>query len=63
MQTQLIIVMREDGAIDVSGPLENKILCYGMIEIARQAIEKYVPSPIIQPVNGALNGNNPLAKA
>jgi hypothetical protein len=60
MQTQLIINIDEKGQINVTGPIENKLLCYGILECARQAIQNYVPSPIIKPV---LNGNNNLAKA
>lgn len=53
----LIIRMRGP-QIEVEGPIENKILCYGMLKLAEQAVEGYRPDPgIIQmPTNPPLRG-------
>jgi hypothetical protein len=59
-QAQLLITMDDAGNVNVSGPIENKLLCFGMIEMAKPAIQNYVPSPIIKPINGGLNN---MAKA
>jgi hypothetical protein len=53
-KVQLIITMDDAGNVSVSGPIENKLLCFGMIELAKLAIQNYVPSPIIKPLNGGL---------
>lgn len=39
----LLIVLMPDGTIGVNGPLENKVLCYGLLESARDAIKDYKP--------------------
>lgn len=60
-QAQLLIVLLEDGQVVVSGPVANKILSYGMIESARDAIANYKApaAPLIQPVRGPLpNGHH-----
>ena len=38
---QLIISLRQDGNVDVQGPLANKVLCYGLLERAKDAIRTY----------------------
>lgn len=34
----LTITMDKDGSVRVSGPIGNKVLCYGILESAREAI-------------------------
>jgi hypothetical protein len=36
----ILITMQPDGNIEVTGPLVNDILCYGMLEKARCQIQK-----------------------
>jgi hypothetical protein len=43
MTFELVISMDETGNVSVNGPIENKIVCYGMLEVARQAVEKFEP--------------------
>jgi hypothetical protein len=51
MKFELIVSMDEKGNVSVNGPIENKIVCYGMLEVARQAVEKFdVQKKTIQPV-------------
>jgi hypothetical protein len=39
---QLVITFHEEnGQVDVSGPIGNKMLSYGMLEMARDAIKKF----------------------
>ena len=40
-QAQLVITLEDDGRISVEGPIENKIACYGLLEGARDAIQKH----------------------
>lgn len=39
----LTVILEADGRIGVTGPIDNKVLCYGMLELARQAIQAYEP--------------------
>lgn len=39
--TQLIITLDENGSVDVSGPLQDKMTCYALLEAARDAIKDY----------------------
>ena len=36
--TKIEITMDDSGNIKVSGPLENQLLCLGLIEVAKQVI-------------------------
>jgi hypothetical protein len=36
--TEIKITMDDTGKIKVSGPLENQLLCLGLVEIAKQVI-------------------------
>jgi hypothetical protein len=45
---QLVISLLPGGQINVNGPVGNKILCYGMLDLAKDAIRDYVgKSPLI----------------
>lgn len=39
-----------DGNIKVDGPLENKILCYGLLEGAKFAVRDYIPLVIAKDI-------------
>ncbi len=41
--------MMANGEVNVSGPLDNKIFCYGLLEVARDLVTNYKPSAIIKP--------------
>ena len=36
----LTISMDQNGAISVSGPIDNRVLCYGMLETAKNVIHE-----------------------
>ena len=38
MPIELRIIMDENGQINVSGPIDNKVLAYGLLECAKDAI-------------------------
>lgn len=38
---QLVIVLNADGTLGVNGPIENKMLVYGMLEMAKDAIRDF----------------------
>jgi hypothetical protein len=41
MKVQLLIEMNEQGQITINGPVNQKMLCYGMLEFARDAIKEF----------------------
>ncbi len=46
---QIIISMFPNGQINVNGPIHDKILCYGLLEIARDIVKDYKPQQVIVP--------------
>ncbi len=50
---QLIVTLTPDGNVQVAGPLDNPILCYGLLEYARDAIKNH-NQPRVMPVPGPL---------
>lgn len=42
---QILIEMDEQGRVNVNGPLHQKALCLGIVEIARDAILKFRSEP------------------
>lgn len=48
----ILITMQPNGSINVQGPIPNKVLCYGLLEAARDIIQTYKPSDIITPDPG-----------
>jgi len=38
---QLVIVLNADGTLGVNGPVENKMLVYGMLEMAKDAVRDF----------------------
>ena len=38
---ELVIRVSTDGRIQVSGPIHDKLLCYGLLESARDAIKEH----------------------
>lgn len=41
MKVQLIITINDDDTISLNGPLQNKSLCYGMLECARDVVKDF----------------------
>lgn len=38
MAMELKIVVDDSGAVQVSGPIDNKVVAYGLLEVAKEAI-------------------------
>lgn len=54
-QIQLVISMDEAGAVSVNGPLNNKVLCYGLLATAQDVIKDMndqQAKKIVAPTNG-----------
>jgi hypothetical protein len=45
---EIVITMDEAGRVSVNGPLENKILCFGLLEVAKEAIKDF-EAPKVKP--------------
>lgn len=43
MQAQLIITVTEQGEVSVTGPIANRMLCYSMLEMARDVVRDLAP--------------------
>ena len=41
MAVELKITMDDAGNVGVNGPMDNLILCYGLLEIGRQSIQRH----------------------
>jgi hypothetical protein len=58
---QLVITFDQlSGAVNVTGPMQNALLCYGMLETAKDVIRQYVKdnmSPIVRPSGISVVGN------
>lgn len=50
MSTTLTITLNDNGSINVSGPLTNKLICWGMLVAAQDLIRTYEPAekPLIE---------------
>lgn len=65
MPIELKIVQDDTGQVLVSGPIGNKLLCYGLLEAARDAIQAYheqnkklvQPASLVLPEFGQGNGH------
>lgn len=45
------VVLLPDGRVNINGPIANKLLCYGLLEIARDLVKDYDPQKVdITPV-------------
>ena len=55
-EIELIVGLNQaTGEVSVSGPLENKLMAYGLLEAAKDAIrEHHTAAPKIMPVRGTL---------
>ena len=51
MAVKVEIVLQDDGQVQVSGPLDDKILCLGLLEIARMSVHKF-EKKLVSPVDG-----------
>lgn len=50
----LKVILTDEGQVSVEGPLENKLICIGLLELAKEAVKNYNSSQIIRPVSNEL---------
>jgi hypothetical protein len=46
-KVQLVITLNQDGSVTAAGPIDQKLMCYGMLELAKDAIRDFKPAGII----------------
>lgn len=61
-EIKLVITLSPDGKLNVGGPLANKLLCYGMLEQARDVVRQFEEPPMVQPASNIPIGNLSLFK-
>lgn len=57
MPVQIIITFDESGALNVNGPIDNRMLCYGMLDMARDIIAeraRKAAENLVQPATGVI---------
>lgn len=42
---KFVVALTEDGKIAIEGPIDNKVLCYGLLEAAKDAVRKHNDEP------------------
>jgi len=45
----ITITLEDDGKVNVTGPLPDKILCYGLLSIAEDVIRNFNPNKVVVP--------------
>ena len=59
MKTEIKIILEDNGEINVIAPLAEKILCYGLLEIAKDLVRNYEEeSKIVKPIIKMVHGGN-----
>ena len=48
VKAQIVISLLDTGEVGVQAPLTDKVLCYGLLEAAKDAVREYQP-PLVQP--------------
>lgn len=44
--SQITITFYTDGRVNVNGPLENKVICLGLLAVAQHQVNNYVPKRV-----------------
>jgi hypothetical protein len=56
-KVELVIAMDDRGQVTVTGPIDQKLLCYGLLACARDAIADHhavLAQRLVQPASGSL---------
>lgn len=57
-QIVITITLISDDAVQINGPLTNKILCLGMLERAKDAVREFKPPIVIPALEMPTNGTH-----
>ena len=50
MSVKILIELLEDGNVNINGPLENKVLCYGLLKMGEVLVTNYENKKIISAI-------------
>ena len=53
---KISVIIDEQGGASVEGPLQNKVLCYGLLQVGMDLVRNHKSSPAVQAVTGAAAG-------
>lgn len=55
---EIVIRLQPGGGVSVSGPLDQKLVCLGMLALAENAVHNFRPNPngLVMPPAGAMPG-------
>ena len=56
MSVKIFIELMDDGKVTINGPLENKIICYGLLKMAEVLVTNYEVRKVV-PVVMCLPGS------
>jgi hypothetical protein len=45
---EIKITLQDDGQVLVNGPLQDKVLCYGLFEVAKETVRSYKADNLIK---------------
>lgn len=53
VRAQIVIHLLTDGSVQVNGPINDKVLCFGLLEVAKITIANHKPAEqaLVQPVS------------
>jgi hypothetical protein len=57
-KVELLIAVNDTGQVQVTGPIENKVLCYGLLAAAQDAVRDYhaiAAQRLVQPASAPLS--------
>ena len=56
VRATITIEYHDNGDIKIQAPMDNKVMCYGMLEFAKDLVRATKPkaAPLIQPANSAV---------
>jgi len=60
MQAQIILQIEDNGKFNLIGPLDNKILCYGLLQLGIEAVGKHQPQAAREPEQAPVEEPSPF---
>ena len=52
MAMKIAVTIDDDGKASVEGPLHNKLVCYGLLQVGMDLVRSHQPGPQVEPVRG-----------
>lgn len=56
MAMKISVVIDDEGKASVEGPLHNKLVCYGLLQVGMDLVRSHKPGPQVEPVTGLAAG-------